>query len=65
MRNAEGVEEAGGDLPRELVGRREAVATAWPRDRRDTEARRQADIAAAAAAAAAGARNKLSPGGTK
>ena len=57
--NAEGVQEATGDPPREVVKRRKAVATARPRDRRDIEAsisRRQAEIAA---------RDNLSPEGKK
>ena len=36
--NAEGVEEAKGDPPREVVERRKAVATARPRDRSDIDA---------------------------
>ena len=56
------VEEAEHDTPREVVERRKPVATARPRDRRDTEARRHATDFATAAA---GARNKLSPGGKK
>ena len=56
--NVEGFEEADGDPPRDVVGRRKALATARPRGRRDAEARRRAKIAATAEAAA-GAWNKL------
>ena len=54
--NAEGVEEAKRAPASAVLERRKAVVTARPRDRRDIEARRQAEIAA---------RNKLSPGRMK
>ena len=48
---------AGDDPPRGVVERRKAAATVRPSDRRDIEARRQAEIAIAAAA---GAQNVIS-----
>ena len=52
--NAEGVQEAKGDPPREVVENRKAVATPRPRDRRDIGARRRTGIATW---------RELSPGG--